>query len=937
MSGENGRALREWFAAACDLPEGEWEAFLAEHCDDPAMRAEVLDLLRRDRADELPLDEPVLSPTQRRALTALNDTSFPEAIDDYRVVRMIGRGSMGTVYEARQPSTGVPVAVKVLRTGVPSAALLARFRREAELLARLDHPYIARIHDTGTADLGPGAHPYIAMELVEGLPLDEYAEREELTDRDRLELLAKIADGVQHAHERGIVHRDLKPSNVLVDGAGRPRLIDFGVARALSVDQDAGSLVTATGQLVGTLQYMSPEQVGASRREVDARADVYSLGVIGYELLAGRAPYDVTHCALSDALERIQSSDPVHLGAVRPELRGDVEAIFARALEKDPERRYPSAQAFADDLRNALASRPVVARTPSVFDQLRRFRERNPRVVRAGAAFVGVLLLGIVGTSWGWREAWAKGETVGDLLAEQVELTAEAEAARERVSDLLDEQVELTRQAEDARREMQGALRESQVALEFVEDMFENMGHGEKGPEVRVRDVLLPASVYVDEHYANDPEIAVRLHYMVGTGLWSSAEHELALKHLDEVERLVGDPTDRRVVKARIIRAQVFMDQGRFDDAVLEFTAARDAVPVETERSFRADIAGRLARAYKLGGDPDSADRVLVEAWGEDDGAGLNAHARANILVERATIAAIRGHYEAAEADLLAALAERRERLGPDHVGTLEVGEHLAGIYIDQRRFDEAEPYLRHRAEVLIETAGPEHTQTLHARGRIAYLLVESQRLAEALELLDELYPVSRRALGEEHPRTAAFLTSLSVAALSTGREDGAALTEQALELGRRVHGPDHPALLPSIINLTYLRFVQGRFDDAIEVAREGIAICDRNPGVSRMDAMLLASNLSSLLLATERYPEAEKVALATLDEAVVSLGEHHQLSVSLVAAAGISCRGQERWEEALSWFDRFVELDPELQHPDWPEVERAIEETLDGLAATGG
>ena len=403
---ERARGLHAWFAAACDLPEDEWEAFLAAGCDDPALQAEVLDLLRRDRRGALPLDEPALTAAQREALASLGPSApAPERIGEYRVVRLIGRGSMGTVYEATRPDTGARVAVKVLRTGVPSAALLHRFRREAETLARLDHPYVARIHGSGTAEIGPGSHPFIAMELVDGLPLDEYCAAHAPDVRARIELVARIGEGVEHAHGRGVLHRDLKPSNVLVDAHGRPRLIDFGVARALSVDERGGSLRTATGQIVGTLQYMSPEQVAGDPVSVGAPADVYALGAIGYELLAGRPPYDVGTCSLGEALERIRNEDPPLLGALRSELRGAVEAIFARALEKDPARRYPGAHELVDDLRAWLEARPVAARAPGALDQLRRFGERNPRVVRAAAAFVGLLILGIAGTSWGWREA----------------------------------------------------------------------------------------------------------------------------------------------------------------------------------------------------------------------------------------------------------------------------------------------------------------------------------------------------------------------------------------------------------------------------------------------------------------------------------------------------------------------------------------------------
>src|SRR5262249_43907834 len=279
---------------------------------------------------------------------------FP-AIARYRVVRLLGEGGMGTVYEAEQDNPRRTVALKVIRAGLASEILLKRFVREAEILGRLRHPGIAQVYDAGLAESG---QPYFVMELIAGMPLDEYAGEHALDARGRLELAARVCDAVQHAHERGVIHRDLKPGNILVEPSGQPRVLDFGVARALDDDRLSSTDHTRTGQLVGTLNYMSPEQATGNRAGLDGRSDVYALGVAFFELLAGRPPYALEHLPLPEAVRVIREQEPVRLGSLDARLRGDVEIIAAKALEKDRQRRYPSAADLAADIRRHLNNEP---------------------------------------------------------------------------------------------------------------------------------------------------------------------------------------------------------------------------------------------------------------------------------------------------------------------------------------------------------------------------------------------------------------------------------------------------------------------------------------------------------------------------------------------------------------------------------------------------
>jgi WD40 repeat protein len=311
---------------------------------------------------------------------------------------------MGTVYEAEQDNPRRTVALKVIRPGLVSPELLKRFAREAQILGRLHHPGIAQIHEAGVAEDG---QPFFAMEFVRGLPLDEYARGHGLDAAGRLDLLARVCEAVQHAHDRGIIHRDLKPSNILVDETGQPRVLDFGVARAVDPGTLTSASVTGTAQLVGTLGYMSPEQVAADPDALDCRSDVYTLGVILFQLLAGRPPYDVEGLPLTEAARVIREQEPPRLGSIDAGLRGDVETIVARTLEKDRARRYPSAAELADDIRRHLRGEPIRARRVGAAERLWLWARRRPALTTAYALAALVLLLGSGGglAVWAWQTA----------------------------------------------------------------------------------------------------------------------------------------------------------------------------------------------------------------------------------------------------------------------------------------------------------------------------------------------------------------------------------------------------------------------------------------------------------------------------------------------------------------------------------------------------
>ena len=410
------------FDALCDLPAEEREAELERACDDPAVRTLVRRLLAYYDAPPSELAEPRLSAAD------VQEASAPRHIGPYEILEVLGSGAMGVVYRARQSSPSREVAVKVLRSVVQSESAAQRFAREAELLGRFRHPGIATIYESGVADVQGSRMAYIAMELIAGRPLTACASEGESSIAERVRLLAECADAVHHAHLRGVIHRDLKPSNVLLDEEGRVRVIDFGVARTLD-PEGAASQQTRAGQVVGTLAYMSPEQVRGELDAVDARADVYALGALSYELLSGAVPFELEDTTLADAADTIALVDPKPLGARAPECAGDLEWIVARALAKEPERRYQSADALAADLRRWLAHEPVEARPPSWVYLAQRFARRHRAFV--AAASVGGLAL-LIGASVATYLAIANGRLATRASEAQERAELESQRSEER-------------------------------------------------------------------------------------------------------------------------------------------------------------------------------------------------------------------------------------------------------------------------------------------------------------------------------------------------------------------------------------------------------------------------------------------------------------------------------------------------------------------------
>lgn len=488
----------------------------------------------------------------------------------YTILDVLGEGGMGVVYRARQERPSREVALKVLRAGMLTPRLQRRFELEAELLGRLDHPGIARIFEAGIAAMsisgqvgGEAVQPFFAMELVSGSPLTDFARARGLGLRERLDLLRQVCDAVEHAHRKGVVHRDLKPGNILVAlnarGNAGIKVLDFGVARVGQSEQDSARAAqhTEAGQLVGTVPYMSPEQVLGRLDEVDAQSDVYALGVVMYELSSGRLPIDVQGMDLLQSARAISQREPATLTIDGEQAPGDLRAIAARALEKDRTRRYKSASELSEDLRRYLEHEPVRARPPSRVYQSRKFVRRNRGPVAAVAVVMFVLIGGVVATAYRARQA-----TLGRTLAEQREARALAAEARAR------DEAETAEQINRFITGLFGAINPEQA----------------QGREPTIRELVDNASRQIEDQFADRPLVESAVRRTLGTtyrGLGRYEEGALMLRRsLELLESALppGDALTRDVERELVL---LLTDWGRFEEAEKRSTASLERVRSE--------------------------------------------------------------------------------------------------------------------------------------------------------------------------------------------------------------------------------------------------------------------------------------------------------------------------------------------------------------------
>jgi tetratricopeptide (TPR) repeat protein len=801
--------------------------------------------------------------------------ALPITIGKYRILRLIGEGGMGIVYEAQQEQPSRTVALKVIKPGLASAEILHRFEQESQALGRLQHPGIAQIYEAGTANTGLSPQPYFAMELVRGQSLREHAEAHHLDTRQRLEIMADVCDAVHHAHQRGLIHRDLKPGNIIVDETGQPKILDFGVARATDRDPEQ-TLQTHHGQLVGTLAYMSPEQVSGDPLDVDTRSDIYALGTILYELLAGRLPYTVS-TKLHEAVQTIREQDPAALSSTNRMYRGDIETIVGKALEKDKTRRYASAAGLASDIRRHLSDQPIAARPASLGYQLQKFSRRHKALVAGIAAVFIVLVAGIFASTWQATRAMRAEQSA--LVERDRASSAEQAATKERDRALKAEET-----AKDERNkallEKQRADTESATATainEFLQNDLlaqasaENQARPDNkpDPDLKVRTALDRAAARIAGRFEKQPLVEASIRTTVGTaykdlGLFSEAERHL--ERALELRRKALGADAHATLDTMSDLADIYVSQGKYALAQpLLMTAVSGLSKIlGNEHADTLDSKQNLAELYNLQGKYDQAARVFSEVLevrrrieGEESTAALNAMNSLAVMYTR------QGKYEQAERLHTRGLALRQRVLGEQHPQTMTGMNNLGALYLRQGKYTQAEATYVKLLDIQRRVLGEEHPSTLTSLSNLALAYRYQGRYAEAEPLGIRNLESRRRLLGEEHPDTLTSLNNLAGTYHDEGKfAEAEPLYVRLAELLRRALGETHPNTLGVLSSLTALYVQENKYTQAEAVARDVLARYEKAlPDTwNRYNAQAL---LGASLAGQHKYGDAEPLLLS--------------------------------------------------------------------------
>ena len=795
---------------------------------------------------------------------------LPSSIGHYRILRLLGEGGMGAVYEAEQDQPRRLVALKVIRAAWASPDLLRRFEQESQALGRLHHPGIAQIYEAGSADAGFGVQPFFAMELIHGKPLVEYADEHKLNTRQRLELMIQVCDAVQHAHQRGIIHRDLKPGNILVDDSGQPKILDFGLARATDSDAQA-TRQTDMGQLLGTLAYMSPEQVLADPLALDTRTDVYALGVILYELLAGKMPYMLSRL-LHEAVLTIQQTDPAPLSSVNRTFRGDIETIVAKALEKDKTRRYASAAELAADIRRYLHDEPIVARPPSTTYQLQKFARRNKALVTGVAAVFLVLVAGIVASTWEAVQARraqkraqqesAIAQAVNNFL--QHDLLAQASAYNQSKPD---PNITVRTVLDRAAQNIQGKFNNQPAVEAAIRDTigrtYLEMGLYPQAQTQLQRALELERRTLGLENPATI-ETMIHLGNLADAERNSSEAEAIFKQTLATANRVLG-PDNADTLEAMKGLANAYFHQGKYAqaqplyDQVLQ-TRRRELGPENPDTLMAMN---NLAANYSDEGKNAEAEALFSQVADAHSRALGPDHPDTLLAVNNlADVYVAEGKYVEGEALLIRNIEARRRILGPEHPDTLSSMFDLANDYLDQGKYTRAEPLFRQLYEGWRHTLGPEDRNTLLALGGLAVALDNQGHYAQAEPLFKQVVETMRRVLGPEEVDTMWETVNLGEVYESLGKYDLAQTddTEALAEL-RHVQGPEDPETLNAEADLALDDFSLGKFAQAEPLAREALEK-DKKVRPDDVQRFFAESLLGASLTGEKKYAEAEPLLL---------------------------------------------------------------------------
>lgn len=834
------------------------------------------------------IDEPDSGENRLEVLKEISGLTSESAtvteIGPFKIIRELGRGGMGVVYEALQIDPPRKVALKLIHTSLFRDAYHRQmFKREIRTLARLSHPGIAALYEAGQTQDGAA---YFAMELVEGRPLSalvapENVSRDAISINGRIEIVIKICDAIHFAHQRGVIHRDLKPTNILIDQNNQPKVLDFGLARLTEPDSEAVTLLTKPGQILGTLAYMSPEQACGEWERIDLRTDVYSIGVILYELLAGRPPIALPRTALHDVIRQIGEKTPPPLGSVNRSLRGDLETIAQKALEKDPERRYAGAAALADDLRRYLDALPISARPPSAVYQFKKLMRRH----RLPFALASLLLVTVV--VFAGVTAWQ----AVNLARQRDEAVAAREAATQNAKT-----------TDRVNRFLHGML--SAADLESTADVA-----------FTVRDVLDHAARRIDSSPMPDPQIESAIRRTLASSYKALGRYEEARAQLDRsLELRKKQVGDRHIATAKIMSdlGGLARAQGQLDEADSLLTDALSIIRTEGD-SAKEDLISTLLRLGVLRaeqGELDQADALLTEAIGlqselpESDPLDL-----LRLRIELGQVARAKSEFDRCELLFEKGIAAAEKEVGRDHLIFAKALNNLAVLLESQGKHEQAAKAHREARDIKRKLLPPNHPSIIITVANLATVQRRLGRLTEAERSLREAIEMTQAHLGDDHPRVAILTNNLAGVLRQAGDLSASEnLYRDVYDRLVRIYGREHRYVAMTLNNLGSVLRDQKRLGEAQKVAQQALELTRVTLGADHIESARAARNLAVIFQEQMQFADAERFCREALQIVDRDAFADHPLQSQTLADLGGTLRERGRCTDALLYARRAID-----------------------------
>jgi serine/threonine protein kinase len=949
-------------AALARTTPQERAAFLDAACQgNPELRRQVERLLQAHPQAGDFLEKPAVAQAATVDIPPPKPTAdeVGSRIGPYKLLQKLGEGGMGTVWVAEQQEpVKRRVALKVIKAGMDSAQVLHRFEAERQALALMDHTHIARVFDGGTTDTG---RPFFVMELVKGVPITRYCDELHLSLRDRLTLFVPVCQAIQHAHQKGIIHRDIKPSNVLVciqDGKPVPKVIDFGVAKALHQRLTEESMYTEIGQVVGTLEYMSPEQAELSTLDIDTRADVYALGVLLYQLLTGTTPFDgkrLRQAALGEMLRILKEEEPpqpsTRLSASRESLpglaaqrhtepaklvravRGELDCIVMKCLEKDRTRRYETASGLARDVERYLADEVVEARPPSPGYRLKKLLRRHKVPVAAAAALVLVLLAGVAVSTWQALRA-GQAEAEANQQRDQAEAARREEAAaRQREAKRAEAEAKERQRAVQA--EAVAKANEQKIAAErdrateadadtkafgeFLVDQVlaaarpEGLQHG-IGIDVKLSAALAAAEQKIAIVFKGRPKAEAQARQALGeTWLWLGY-YQKAEEHLRRAiglrEGLLGaDHPD--TLESMHSLGVVLTQGGKLAEAIALFKKVRDARSAQLgpDHPDTLNTLDNLAAAYRVAG--KTADAIALFEKVRDLSIATLGPDHPSTLT---TLDNLAGAYLTAgkTAWAIALFEKVRDlsiaKLGPDHPFTLITLNNLALAYLTAGKTAWAIALFEKVRDLSIAKLGPDHPHTLATLQNLASAYVHVGKTAEAIALLEKVRDARSVKIGPDHPSTLTTLNNLAETYRVAGKTaDAIALYEKVRDLRSATLGPDHPRTLTTLDSLAGAYGAAGKTKEAIALYEKVRDLRRATLGPDHPDTMKTLHNLAVAYWSAGQLTQAVPLFEEVLQKRIKILGVDHPETLLCAINLAVNYRDAKRLTEASKLIDEWL------------------------------